>query len=267
MNRSTNEQVKLLSKYMLDKLCPTKGKLNLIQPMTLEEALFMPTEIIEQEQTISNNPHGYNGTYASTSRHNSNNISYSNRQILNSQNIHADQQNFFSPSLAQEYMNTINQNHDMNDTAVFVNDFLIKADREIMCINQFDPRNLLFTYKCQYIFDGECFMNILTGHEVLCTNLKNRVVFDKHGVQRDELNMNDVYVRAGKTKVKHDIILTAVCIVLYLLLTLNGITVINNVYCRLLCMFTTTLSPPCTTASTSTVMYSDTQLVLQIPPI
>ena len=184
---------------MLDKLCPTKAKSNLLQPMTLEEALFMQTENMEQEQTMPNNLYGYNRDYENAPRLSSNNnFSIPNRQILNSQNVLADQQNFYSSATTQDYINTINQKFDMNDTTVYVNDFLIKADREIMCINQYDPRNQLFTYKCQYIFDGECFMNALTGHEVLHTSLKNRVVFDKHGVQRDELNINDVYVRAGK---------------------------------------------------------------------
>ena len=172
---------------MFDKLCSTKAKSSIFQPMTLEEALFMQTENMGQEQTMPNNLYGYNRDYESAPRQSSNN----NFTNLN-------QQSFYTYATTQDYVNTINQKIDIHDTTVYVNDFLIKADREIMCINQYDPRNQLFTYKCQHIFDGECFMNALTGHEVLYTSLKNRVVFDKHGVQRDELNINDVYVRAGK---------------------------------------------------------------------
>lgn len=156
----------------------------------------MQAENVEEEQ----NQCEYNDSYDGTSRHgNSNYFSNSNSQNLNSQNSYADQHTFYTCTPNHGEYNSINQNYDMNDTAVYVNDFLINSDREILCINQHDPRNQLFTYKCQHIFDGECFMNVLTGHDVLHTSLKDRVVFDKHGIQKEDLNINDVYIRAGKS--------------------------------------------------------------------
>lgn len=74
-------------------------------------------------------------------------------------------------------------------------------DQEVYAIynrDSFKVKKNILTYECQCIFPGEIFRDVYHGKDVLQTALVSRVDFDEFGMQIEDMNINDIYVRTGQ---------------------------------------------------------------------
>ena len=73
-----------------------------------------------------------------------------------------------------------------------------KEIKNISSRNNMSIKRHSLTYDCKFIFPGETFTDIYTGKDILNSDLKNRLEFNKSGLFLNDLNVDDVYVRAGQ---------------------------------------------------------------------
>lgn len=74
-------------------------------------------------------------------------------------------------------------------------------DQEIYSIynrDNFKIKKNILTYECQFIFPGEIFRDVYHGKDILQSGLISRVDCDEFGMQINDININDVYVRTGQ---------------------------------------------------------------------
>ena len=73
-----------------------------------------------------------------------------------------------------------------------------KEIKNISSRNNMSIKRHSLTYDCKFIYPGETFTDIYTGKDILNSDLKNRLEFNKSGLFLNDLNADDVYVRAGQ---------------------------------------------------------------------